>query len=49
VIFFAPGGLARAIGRIGERLRRALAGSGPGPPGPSDAATEPEGNVPAMR
>lgn len=49
VIFFAPGGLARAIGRIGEWLARALAGRGAGPPGPSDAATQSEGNVPAMR
>jgi branched-chain amino acid transport system permease protein len=49
VIFFAPGGLARAIRRIGERLGRALWGLGPGPPGPAAAATESEGNVPAMR
>ena len=47
VIFFAPGGLARAIRRIGERLGRALSRRGGGSPGPT-APAESEGNVPAM-
>jgi branched-chain amino acid transport system permease protein len=49
VIFLAPGGLARAIRRAGERLGSALSRRGPGSPGASAAATESEGNVPAMR
>jgi branched-chain amino acid transport system permease protein len=49
VIFLAPGGLARAIRRAGDWLGRALSRRGPGSPGASAAATESEGNVPAMR
>jgi branched-chain amino acid transport system permease protein len=48
VLFFAPGGLARAIHRLGDRLGRLWPRRRPGPPGPKAAATTPDGNVPAM-
>lgn len=48
VLFFAPGGMARAIRRIGDRLGGLRSGRGAGPPGSSAAATTGAGTVPAM-
>jgi branched-chain amino acid transport system permease protein len=48
VLVFAPGGLARAVHRIGERLARLRPRRPSGPPGPEAAATKSEANVPAM-
>jgi len=37
VLFTAPGGIARALRRTGDRLGDSRAGRGPGPPGPGAA------------
>jgi len=49
VLFFAPGGIARALHRAGDWLGGARAGSGPGPQRPSAATTAEQGVSPMTK